>query len=139
MATIQDCVLFSHFIETIWQSTSKKTTQETTITITHKKTVQNRRTMRTRIRKQSTTKPKPVIVKNHKTGKSHREYFVNKIITHRVLDNGTLEYYVNWLGYTDNDNTWEPYRSFTKPDGSVTQQLRQYITSADIARSYKSI
>ena len=38
-------------------------------------------------------------------------YVVNKVIDHRGSP-GAYEYLVNWSGYSDSDNTWEPATSF---------------------------
>ena len=35
------------------------------------------------------------------------EYVVEKIIKKRIK-NGKTEYYLKWVGYSDDDNTWEP-------------------------------
>ena len=35
-------------------------------------------------------------------------YEVKKIVAHRLLRNGNYEYRVNWKGYTEEDDTWEP-------------------------------
>lgn len=108
-----DSLLFCDFIEILWQKTTPKQ--------------QTKRVSYSRGINKIIQKPKPIIVKNYKRGKSHREYFVNKILTHRTLDNGIVEFYVNWLGYDDSYNTWEPYKSFVKSDGSITVQLSKYL------------
>ncbi|CAA2991133.1 Hypothetical predicted protein, partial [Olea europaea subsp. europaea] len=42
------------------------------------------------------------------TGSAGEEEFeVEKVITHRRLANGTVEYKVRWKGYTKDDDTWE--------------------------------
>ena len=71
---------------------------------------------------------KPVILRSG-SGKRYREYIVNKIVSHRELANGTVEYLVNWAGYSSSENTWEPYRSFVRRDGSLTEQLQVYLKS----------
>ncbi|CAG8479632.1 2681_t:CDS:2 [Acaulospora morrowiae] len=35
------------------------------------------------------------------------EYFVEKIVSHRAGPNGEYQYFLKWLGYPDEDNTWE--------------------------------
>ncbi|CAG8486940.1 14179_t:CDS:2 [Acaulospora morrowiae] len=35
------------------------------------------------------------------------EYFVERIVSHRAGPNGEYQYFLKWLGYPDEDNTWE--------------------------------
>ena len=39
-------------------------------------------------------------------------YVVEKILDKRVLEDGTVLYYLKWRNYPESDNTWEPV-SFT--------------------------
>lgn len=36
------------------------------------------------------------------------EYVVEKILEKRIMDDGRIEYYLKWRGFTDEFNTWEP-------------------------------
>ena len=35
-------------------------------------------------------------------------YVVEKILGKRVLESGEVEYFLKWLGYDEDDATWEP-------------------------------
>ena len=42
--------------------------------------------------------------------RDHMEYFIDKILDHRgnIKKRSILQFHVNWLGYTQESNTWEP-------------------------------
>ncbi len=35
-------------------------------------------------------------------------YVVEKILNKRLLENGEMEYFLKWLGYEEDEATWEP-------------------------------
>ena len=68
----------------------------------------------------------PLLITDLQTGKVHQEYRVHRIVTHRIIRN-QVQYYVKWLGYDQSSNTWEPLEMFQKSDGSLTEQLCDYV------------
>ena len=43
------------------------------------------------------------------------DFQVEKILKKRIK-NGKIEYYLKWLGYSDDDNTWEPKDNLNCPE-----------------------
>jgi hypothetical protein len=52
------------------------------------------------------------------------EYEVEKIIKKRIR-NGKIEYLVKWLGYDDNNNTWEPVTNLWWSEQKKIQMFRE--------------
>lgn len=46
----------------------------------------------------------------------NNEYKVDKILQKRSNDEGKIEYFVKWEGYSDDDNTWEPANTLNCKD-----------------------
>jgi hypothetical protein len=62
--------------------------------------------------------PKDIAVANE------GEFYIDRIISHRGDTNrrSTMEFQVRWLGYTEDDDTWEPYSELRD-----TEQLLTYL------------
>ncbi|CAH1155303.1 unnamed protein product [Phaedon cochleariae] len=58
--------------------------------------------------KKTSTSPEPA-------GETNEEYIVEKIIDSRINANGVKEYLLKWIGYNDEDNTWEPEENLDCP------------------------
>ena len=45
--------------------------------------------------------------------RDHMEDFIDKILHHRgnIKKRSTRKFHVNWLGYAQESNTWEPYKN----------------------------
>ena len=56
--------------------------------------------------KNRTLAPAPIQVENHE------EYYVERILDMKIVDKKTF-YLINWYGYSDADNTWEPLECLT--------------------------
>ncbi|CAE7205183.1 hypothetical protein HRS9139_10399 [Pyrenophora teres f. teres] len=54
------------------------------------------------------------------------EFEVEKIVAHRVVDNGT-EYLVKWLGYPNSENTWEPDTNLTNCRQLLLRSLSRHL------------
>jgi hypothetical protein len=48
------------------------------------------------------------------------EYIVEKVLAYRVYAKGVKEYLLKWKGYSDSDNSWEPY-------DNLNDALKHYI------------
>ena len=63
--------------------------------------------------------------------RDHMEFFVEAILDHRgnIKRKTTLEFYVKWLNYPDNENSWTPYSHLRDTD-----QLHEYLRSKNLQR-----
>jgi transposase InsO family protein len=63
--------------------------------------------------------------------RDHMEFFVEAILDHRgnIRRKSTLEFYVKWLNYPDNENSWTPYSHLRDTD-----QLHEYLRSKNLQR-----
>ena len=54
------------------------------------------------------------------------EFFIEKILGHRgnFRQKSSLEFHIKWLGYSNDHNTWEPYKSLSDLD-----LLHEYLIS----------
>ena len=61
--------------------------------------------------------------------RDHMEFFVEQILDHRdnVKGRTTLEFYVKWLNYPDNENSWTPYSHLRDTD-----KLHEYLRSKNM-------
>jgi hypothetical protein len=53
------------------------------------------------------------------------EYIVDKVLAYRVNTKGAKEYLLKWKGYSDSDNSWEPYEN-------LNAALKLYVDSNPI-------
>ena len=63
--------------------------------------------------------------------RDHMEFFVEQILDHRgdIKRRTTLEFYVKWLNYPDNENSWTPYSHLRDTD-----KLHEYLRSKNMQR-----
>jgi hypothetical protein len=61
--------------------------------------------------------------------RDHMEFFVEQILDHRgnIKRRTTLEFYVKWLNYPDNENSWTPYSHLRDTD-----KLHEYLRSKNM-------
>lgn len=64
--------------------------------------------------KNRTLAPAPIQVENHE------EYYVERILDMKIVDKKTF-YLINWYGYSDADNTWEPLECLTGCDEALEE------------------
>jgi hypothetical protein len=58
---------------------------------------------------------------------------VYKVIAYRQRPTGSKEYLLKWRGYTDQDNSWEPYENLNKAlQRFVERSLYLLVDVADI-------
>ena len=55
-----------------------------------------------------------------------REFYIDRIISHRgdINKKSSMEFLVRWFGYTEDDDSWEPFGNL-----SDTDQLLAYLRS----------
>ena len=63
--------------------------------------------------------------------KDYLEFFIEKILTHRGDKNksGQLEFLVQWLGYEESKNSWEPWKALRD-----TEKLHDYLRLHGMAK-----
>ena len=63
--------------------------------------------------------------------RDHMEFFVEAILDHRgnIKRKSTLEFYVKWLNYPDNENSWTPYSHLRDTD-----KLHEYLRTKNLQR-----
>ncbi len=59
--------------------------------------------------------PPPAVVEVNDEGVTDEEWLVEKVLKHRVDEDGTEKWLVKWRNFPDDDNTWEPQACFTRP------------------------
>ena len=62
--------------------------------------------------------------------RDYLEFFIEEIVDMRgnISSSGALEFEVKWPNYPSESNTWEPWRSLSKPDKLHNFQVRIYVT-----------
>jgi hypothetical protein len=68
---------------------------------------------------------------------SEEEYVVEKIVGKRISDD-QIEYRVKWEGYSEEENTWEPYESLKHLTDMIEEYERQEeLTKAKTMEKYR--
>ena len=78
--------------------------------------------------------------KKKRGGKDVEEVFtVEKILKKRVTSNGTTEYFLKWMNYSDDDNTWEPVHNLDCPEliAEFERKLAKSSSQASVAKPAK--
>jgi transposase InsO family protein len=68
--------------------------------------------------------------------RDYGEYFVEKIIAHRgnVNRKTQVQFLVQWLGYEEEDNTWEPYKFLR-----IVPKLHEYLRGVEGVKGIKNL
>ncbi|EXJ95495.1 hypothetical protein A1O1_00617 [Capronia coronata CBS 617.96] len=64
------------------------------------------------------------------------EYVVEAIRSHRVYK-GQVQYYIKWLGYSDDDNTWEPEDNLLPHAAKILSQYHTDLGGPPTARNVR--
>ena len=68
--------------------------------------------------------------------RDYGEYFVEEIIAHRgnIKRTTQVEFKVKWLGYEEEDNTWEPYKFLR-----LVPKLHEYLRGVQGVKGIKNL
>lgn len=72
------------------------------------------------------TSPSPIQIEDHE------EFYVEKILDMKKVGD-KIYYLVNWYGYSDADNTWEPIECLTGCDEAL-KDFHDSLASQDLSR-----
>ena len=64
-------------------------------------------------------------------------YTVDSIIADRITVEGVREYYTRWVGYGDDENTWEPAKSFEKARAVLNDYIAEKKRQTEIQKPRK--
>jgi hypothetical protein len=68
-------------------------------------------------------------------------YEVQRVLSHRYLATGVLEYFIAWEGFTDNERTWEPEENINGADNLIHDYWERHykdVTAMVLVRDFQA-
>jgi len=71
------------------------------------------------------------VAENPAFEEGEQEYEVERIVDHRIVQNGVYHYFVKWRGWPKECNTWEPEENLT----NCREMLKNYLKNIKVHKS----